>query len=199
VSNYPIPKNRKDLTINWFYDEEKVKEDIRDMRRRCDYLVLSVHAGVEYDHQPQPRDSGLMKKYLDEGADIVIGHHPHVLQPVEKYRTIDGRDTVICYSLGNFISNQSDEVPMYNGKTRQGTRDSMIATVILEKTGEGLAKTFSTTPIVTVNRIDTASGGRVIQTMPAGSELASNIRPAAAEKTAAGLPMAEPAAETLYE
>ncbi len=87
VSNYPIPKNRKDLTINWFYDEEKVKEDIRDMRRRCDYLVLSVHAGVEYDHQPQPRDSGLMKKYLDEGADIVIGHHPHVLQPVEKYRT----------------------------------------------------------------------------------------------------------------
>jgi hypothetical protein len=88
---------------------------------------------------------------------------------------------------------------MYNGKTRQGTRDSMIATVILEKTGEGLAKTFSTTPIVTVNRIDTASGGRVIQTMPAGSELASNIRPAAAEKTAAGLPMAEPAAETLYE
>jgi poly-gamma-glutamate synthesis protein (capsule biosynthesis protein) len=199
VSNYPIPKNRKDLAINWFYDEEKVKEDIRAMRTRCDYLVLSVHAGVEYDHQPQARDGMLMKKYLDEGADIVIGHHPHVLQPVERYRTVDGRDTVICYSLGNFISNQRDEVPMYNGKLRQGTRDSMIVTVIIEKTKEGLVKTFSTTPIVTVNRIDTASGGRVIQTMPAGSDLASNIKPAAAEKPADGAPVAKPAAERLYE
>jgi len=44
---------------------------------------------------------------LDAGASVVVGHHPHVLQPVETYKTQDGRNTVIFYSLGNFLSNQS--------------------------------------------------------------------------------------------
>jgi poly-gamma-glutamate synthesis protein (capsule biosynthesis protein) len=44
---------------------------------------------------------------LEAGASVVVGHHPHVLQPVETYRTADGRNTVIFYSLGNFLSNQS--------------------------------------------------------------------------------------------
>ena len=44
---------------------------------------------------------------LDAGASVIVGHHPHVLQPVETYRTADGRNTVIFYSLGNFLSNQS--------------------------------------------------------------------------------------------
>jgi poly-gamma-glutamate synthesis protein (capsule biosynthesis protein) len=46
-------------------------------------------------------------KMLDAGASVIVGHHPHVLQPVETYRTQDGRETVIYYSLGNFLSNQS--------------------------------------------------------------------------------------------
>jgi poly-gamma-glutamate synthesis protein (capsule biosynthesis protein) len=44
---------------------------------------------------------------LEAGASVIVGHHPHVLQPVETYRTADGRNTVIFYSLGNFLSNQS--------------------------------------------------------------------------------------------
>jgi len=44
---------------------------------------------------------------LEAGATVIVGHHPHVLQPVETYRTQDGRNTVIFYSLGNFLSNQS--------------------------------------------------------------------------------------------
>jgi poly-gamma-glutamate synthesis protein (capsule biosynthesis protein) len=46
-------------------------------------------------------------KMLDAGASVIVGHHPHVLQPVETYKTLDGRNTVIFYSLGNFLSNQS--------------------------------------------------------------------------------------------
>jgi poly-gamma-glutamate synthesis protein (capsule biosynthesis protein) len=46
-------------------------------------------------------------KMLEAGATVVVGHHPHVLQPVETYQTQDGRNTVIFYSLGNFLSNQS--------------------------------------------------------------------------------------------
>jgi poly-gamma-glutamate synthesis protein (capsule biosynthesis protein) len=44
---------------------------------------------------------------MDAGASVLIGHHPHVLQPVETYQTADNRNTVIFYSLGNFLSNQS--------------------------------------------------------------------------------------------
>jgi poly-gamma-glutamate synthesis protein (capsule biosynthesis protein) len=44
---------------------------------------------------------------LEAGATVIVGHHPHVLQPVETYKTQDGRNTVIFYSLGNFLSNQS--------------------------------------------------------------------------------------------
>jgi poly-gamma-glutamate synthesis protein (capsule biosynthesis protein) len=44
---------------------------------------------------------------LEAGASVIVGHHPHVLQPVETYTTQDGRNTVIFYSLGNFLSNQS--------------------------------------------------------------------------------------------
>jgi poly-gamma-glutamate synthesis protein (capsule biosynthesis protein) len=46
-------------------------------------------------------------KMLEAGASVIVGHHPHVLQPVETYRTQDGRNAVIFYSLGNFLTNQS--------------------------------------------------------------------------------------------
>jgi poly-gamma-glutamate synthesis protein (capsule biosynthesis protein) len=46
-------------------------------------------------------------KMLEAGASVIVGHHPHVLQPVETYQTSDGRNTIIFYSLGNFLSNQS--------------------------------------------------------------------------------------------
>ncbi len=64
---------------------------------------------------------------LEAGATVIVGHHPHVLQPIETYRTADGRDTVIFYSLGNFLSNQSRTyvdglMPDKNGDPR----DSMI-------------------------------------------------------------------------
>jgi poly-gamma-glutamate synthesis protein (capsule biosynthesis protein) len=62
---------------------------------------------VEYATAPRPEDVDVAHKMLDAGASVIVGHHPHVLQPVETYATADGRNTVIFYSLGNFLSNQS--------------------------------------------------------------------------------------------
>ena len=45
----------------------------------------------------------------DSGVDIILGHHPHVLQPIEKVKTEDGREAVIVYSLGNFLSGQKED------------------------------------------------------------------------------------------
>jgi poly-gamma-glutamate synthesis protein (capsule biosynthesis protein) len=88
-------------------DEAQVLDAIKHARAQCDFLVVSIHWGIEYAPAPRPEDVETAHKMLDAGASVIVGHHPHVLQPVETYRTQDGRDTVIFYSLGNFLSNQS--------------------------------------------------------------------------------------------
>jgi len=88
-------------------DEAGVLEAVKRARAQCDFLVVSIHWGVEYAAAPRPEDVETAHKMLEAGASVLVGHHPHVLQPVETYRTQDGRDAVIFYSLGNFLSNQS--------------------------------------------------------------------------------------------
>jgi poly-gamma-glutamate synthesis protein (capsule biosynthesis protein) len=88
-------------------EEAGMLEAIRQARLKCDFLVISIHWGTEYAPTPRPEDVETAHKMLDAGASVIVGHHPHVLQPVETYRTRDGRNTVIFYSLGNFLSNQS--------------------------------------------------------------------------------------------
>jgi poly-gamma-glutamate synthesis protein (capsule biosynthesis protein) len=88
-------------------DEAGVLDAIRQARLKCDLLVVSIHWGVEYAPAPLPEDVVTAHKMLEAGASVIVGHHPHVLQPVETYQTSDGRNTIIFYSLGNFLSNQS--------------------------------------------------------------------------------------------
>jgi poly-gamma-glutamate synthesis protein (capsule biosynthesis protein) len=88
-------------------DEAAVIEAVKAARTQCDLLVVSIHWGIEYATAPRPEDVEAAHKMLDAGASVIVGHHPHVLQPVETYKTADGRNTVIFYSLGNFLSNQS--------------------------------------------------------------------------------------------
>lgn len=78
--------------------EDKLASEIADARRNCDILAVSFHWGKEFDHFPGNDQVRLAHMAIDSGADIVIGHHPHVLQGVEKYK---GR--LIFYSLGNFV------------------------------------------------------------------------------------------------
>jgi len=86
---------------------EQILAAIKAARAQCDLLVVSMHWGVEYATTPRAEDVALAHAMLDAGASVIVGHHPHVLQSVETYRTQDGRNTVIFYSLGNFLSNQS--------------------------------------------------------------------------------------------
>jgi poly-gamma-glutamate synthesis protein (capsule biosynthesis protein) len=88
-------------------DEAEVLAAVKAARAQCDFLVVSIHWGIEYAPAPRPEDVDVAHKMLDAGASVIVGHHPHVLQPVETYTTQDGRNTVIFYSLGNFLSNQS--------------------------------------------------------------------------------------------
>lgn len=83
------------------YNEEVVKQDIEKLRDKVDLLMVSMHFGNEYSHSPSEDQKKTANYLASLGVDIVIGHHPHVVQPIE---FID--DTLVIYSLGNFISAQ---------------------------------------------------------------------------------------------
>lgn len=108
-------------------DEAQVLAEIKAARGHCDLLVVSIHWGIEYMPNPRPDDVELAHKMLEAGASVIVGHHPHVLQQIETYRTSDGRNTVIFYSLGNFLSNQSRSYVDGLMPDKEGDpRDSMI-------------------------------------------------------------------------
>jgi hypothetical protein len=108
-------------------DEAQVLAAVRAAKAQCDMLVISVHWGTEYAPAPRPEDVDLAHKMMDAGASVIVGHHPHVLQPIETYTTSDGRMAVIFYSLGNFLSNQSRNYVDGLMPDKDGDpRDSMI-------------------------------------------------------------------------
>lgn len=76
-------------------------------RNDVDAVIVTPHWGEEYSANPASQEIKLAHDFLDAGATAVLGSHPHVLQPWQKYVTRDGRETVVIYSLGNFVSNQS--------------------------------------------------------------------------------------------
>jgi poly-gamma-glutamate capsule biosynthesis protein CapA/YwtB (metallophosphatase superfamily) len=75
----------------------KVLDLIRETRPKVDWLIVSMHAGIEYQSHESTRQEELAHSFVDAGADFVIGHHPHVRQPLEAYH-----GKLIIYSLGNF-------------------------------------------------------------------------------------------------
>jgi poly-gamma-glutamate synthesis protein (capsule biosynthesis protein) len=85
---------------------DRALEEVRAAAASADAVVVSLHWGVEYARQPRAEDVEFAHRLADAGALVILGHHPHVLQPVEIYPRADGRVAVIAYSLGNFISNQ---------------------------------------------------------------------------------------------
>lgn len=88
-------------------DHREVVERAAEARAAgAEIVLLSIHWGVEYRNAPHVWDVELAHRILDGGVDGIIGHHPHVLQPLEVYEAADGRMTFVAYSLGNFISGQ---------------------------------------------------------------------------------------------
>ncbi|MCS6829927.1 MAG: CapA family protein [bacterium] len=84
--------------------EEIIREDIRRARQAADLVLVSVHWGKQFSHYPDRTQRRLGRLFIDWGADVVVGHHPHVLQGIEVYR-----GKVIAYSLGDFVNLSSRE------------------------------------------------------------------------------------------
>ena len=92
--------NGKDYLVN-LYDKEKVKEDIDKVLDKTDIIIVAMHWGNEYTNEPTNSQREIAEYLSSIGVDLIIGTHPHVVQPIEYIN-----DTLVIYSLGNFLSNQ---------------------------------------------------------------------------------------------
>ena len=109
TNGLPVPSGKSYL-VN-VYDKEKVKADIEAVRPNVDVLFVAMHWGEEYTHKPNSNQRETAQYLASLGVDVIIGCHPHVIQPIEKIVNQEtGKETIVYYSLGNFISNQGDEM-----------------------------------------------------------------------------------------
>jgi len=92
--------NGKEYLFN-LYSDEKVKADVGRVRDKVDVVMVAMHWGEEYTHTPTYEEKKIAQYLASLDVDIVIGTHPHVIQPID---FID--DTMVIYSLGNFLSSQ---------------------------------------------------------------------------------------------
>ncbi|MDR0553244.1 MAG: CapA family protein [Treponema sp.] len=99
-----LPRNKPWLVS--LINQETMAQEIDALRPRCDVLAVSMHWGEEYRPEPSDAQRGLAEFLAEHQVDLVIGHHPHVLQRFEVLPRPDGGETLCFYSLGNFVSNQ---------------------------------------------------------------------------------------------
>ncbi len=108
-------KNGKDLCFVGYHDlftfnESPIIEEINKLKDTCDFVTVFTHWGDEYKTKSNPRQQKLAHEFIDSGANLVIGTHPHVVQEIEDYM---GKR--IFYSLGNFVFDQDFSVNTKNG------------------------------------------------------------------------------------
>jgi len=109
TNGIPVP-NGKSYTVN-VYNKEQVKKDIEKYRKEgVDLLMVAMHWGIEYVHYPVQEQKDIAKYLASLDVDIVIGCHSHTVQPVT---FID--DTLVIYSLGNFVSSQTHTDQLIGG------------------------------------------------------------------------------------
>jgi poly-gamma-glutamate synthesis protein (capsule biosynthesis protein) len=107
INGLSVPKG-KDYIIN-LIDEEKIKADIQKARLKdVDVVLVHLHYGTEYKREPNDYQKEIVDKIISYGADIIIGGHPHVIQPFDYFKTINTKidSGFVAYSMGNFVSNQ---------------------------------------------------------------------------------------------
>lgn len=107
-----------DLYLGFVKSEEQIEELVEQVKRAyliSDVVVVNIHWGTEYTHTPTDFQVQVAERLVTAGADVILGHHPHVIQPVEYLTKPNGSNAVVCYSLGNFISVQDSGLRMIGG------------------------------------------------------------------------------------
>ncbi|MFA5368791.1 MAG: CapA family protein [Candidatus Paceibacterota bacterium] len=104
-----------------FMHQANLEEAITSAKKQADFVIVSMHSGDEYKDFPNQEQIDFAHAAIDFGAELVIGHHPHVIEPIEQYK-----GKYIFYSLGNFIFDQMWSL---------GTREGIATKITFDKNG----------------------------------------------------------------
>ena len=146
-----------DAIVNYI-DPQVIESDIKAARQAdAELVAVCIHWGDEYKLLPNTTQKALADRLTAMGADMIIGGHPHVVQPMEMRRRADGAPTLLVYSLGNFISNMKTE----------NTRGGAMVRVRLERDSVGKARVGSATYSLVFTEPPSASNGHNFRLKPA--------------------------------
>ncbi len=113
-TNGIVKSSSSDIVIPYI-DDELILSDIANAREKCDVLVVSMHWGDENTQSVNSEQYRLASLISNAGADVILGHHSHTLQPIEWIEREDGKRTLCIYSLGNFVEGMAYPVNQVGG------------------------------------------------------------------------------------
>lgn len=113
LNGHKLPKGMSYL-VNML-DRKQMKKDIEQAEKLADFTIVFPHWGTEYVYEATNAQKELTKFFYNEGVDLVIGTHPHVLEPVEWIQSEEKHRMLVYYSLGNFMSYQKEAPRMLGG------------------------------------------------------------------------------------
>lgn len=135
-------------------DKEKIAEDVMRARELADFIIVCPHWGIEYHHEESDGQREWAEYLASLGVNLIIGTHPHVIEPVEWVSAENGNKALVYYSLGNFVNSTSD----YG----DGIADRMLgamASVKLERNENGAVDIVSYDSIPLVSHLEPGFGG----------------------------------------
>lgn len=113
LNGFALPEGKEYLVD--LIDDDKMASDMEKLKKVSDVQIVSMHWGQEYQFAPNEEQERLAQYLSDLGADVIIGTHPHVIQPMDYVEGKDGNTTLVMYSLGNFLSAQDVNYRMLGG------------------------------------------------------------------------------------
>lgn len=115
-----------------YLKQSDVAGDMKEARENSDFVIVSVHWGEEGSMTPSAEQQSYAKIMAENGADVILGHHPHVLQPIEWLEGYENNKTLCVYSLGNFVHEQARDYNVPGGMISFNINDNGDGDVTVE-------------------------------------------------------------------
>ncbi|MBQ9165340.1 MAG: CapA family protein [Oscillospiraceae bacterium] len=147
ILNYTYGTNGIDLPLPYMVDlleEDAVIADLQEANANADFVIAAPHWGLEYTHTPSDEETRWAQLFLENGVDLVLGTHPHVIQPVEWLEDESGNKMLVYYSLGNFINFTSDS----GDGVRQRAVGAMAEVTLAVEDGAVSIADYGVTPLI---------------------------------------------------
>ena len=171
-----------------FYKDLKVQLKKMD-KKGADVTVVYLHWGEEYTLAPNKEQKAIAQKLCDMGVDVIIGGHPHVVQPVDLLTSTDKKHKTVCvYSLGNVLSNQRRA---YMGLKTGHTEDGLTFEMTFSKYSDGKVVFESVKSIPTWVHVYSSGGKKVYNIVPLSKNMDNKAEKLGLDKTTDGLSQAK--------